>query len=184
MFSGLNIAKVIIFYWRDFVSLTHNRCLYPFPEFTFFPGRDRHNRIFKEYRQRSKRKIKGVYLPPDPSPLEPVHGLDVRIKVRSEQTNMQYSSIDFAVAPKTMGPAPHVHEALDKLMYVRSWCWRVHRAQDQLRFSLEYFLVFPRDINILRSKICYDFTELIDSQRSEDSVSGNKFWLSLKFPFT
>ncbi len=65
-----------------------------------------------------KEPLKSFYLPPDPSPLEPVHGLDIRIKVRSSQTNLQFSSIDFAVAPKTMGPAPHVHEALDELMYV------------------------------------------------------------------
>src|SRR5882672_5357976 len=62
--------------------------------------------------------LKPFYLPPDSSPLIPVHGLDIRVKIRSSQTNQQFSCIDFAVAPKTMGPAPHVHKALDELMYV------------------------------------------------------------------
>ena len=62
--------------------------------------------------------LKTFYLPPDPTPLIPEHGLDIRLKVRSKQTNNQFSCIDFAVAPKTMGPSPHVHEALDELMYV------------------------------------------------------------------
>lgn len=62
--------------------------------------------------------LKPFYIPPDATPLDPGSGLAIRTKVRSSQTNMQYSCVDVAVAPKTMGPAPHVHEALDELMYV------------------------------------------------------------------
>ena len=62
--------------------------------------------------------LKPFYLPPDAEPLIPIHGLNIRIKVRSSQTNMQYSCIDAAVAPKTMGPPPHFHKDLDELMYV------------------------------------------------------------------
>jgi quercetin dioxygenase-like cupin family protein len=62
--------------------------------------------------------LQPFYLPPDNSVLEPGPGLAIRMKVRSKQTNLQYSCVECAVAPKTMGPAPHVHDKLDELMYV------------------------------------------------------------------
>jgi quercetin dioxygenase-like cupin family protein len=62
--------------------------------------------------------LQPFYLPPDNDVLDPAGGVAIRVKVRSSQTNMQYSSVDIAVAPKTMGPAPHLHDALDELMYV------------------------------------------------------------------
>lgn len=56
------------------------------------------------------------------SPMEPLQpgpgGLDIRTWVRSSQTNMQYSCVEFAVAAKKMGPEPHYHKSLDELMYV------------------------------------------------------------------
>ncbi|MES2006441.1 MAG: cupin domain-containing protein [Bacteroidota bacterium] len=58
------------------------------------------------------------YLPPQ-SPLEPgPGGIAVRTWVRSTQTNQQYSCVETAVAPKQMGPAPHMHDALDEIMLV------------------------------------------------------------------
>lgn len=48
----------------------------------------------------------------------PARGIVIKPLVRSAQTNVQISSIEFAVAPKQMGPAPHLHEALDELMLV------------------------------------------------------------------
>ncbi len=52
-------------------------------------------------------------------PLQPgPGGLDIRLLVRSAQTNMQFSCVEFATAPKKMGPAPHYHKELDELMYV------------------------------------------------------------------
>jgi mannose-6-phosphate isomerase-like protein (cupin superfamily) len=58
------------------------------------------------------------YLPPQ-APLQPgPAGIDIRTWVRSSATNMQFSCVETAVAPKTMGPAPHVHENLDELMLV------------------------------------------------------------------
>jgi mannose-6-phosphate isomerase-like protein (cupin superfamily) len=45
-------------------------------------------------------------------------GLNIRTWVRSKQTNMQYSSVETAVAPKQMGPAPHLHKELDEIMLV------------------------------------------------------------------
>ena len=63
-------------------------------------------------------KLKPFYLPPDKTPLEPTNGIGIRVKVRGWQTNGHYSCVDFAVAPKRMGPAPHIHKDLDELMYV------------------------------------------------------------------
>jgi len=58
------------------------------------------------------------FLPPM-EPLKPgPGGLDIRTWVRSSQTNMQYSCVEFAVAAKKMGPEPHYHKELDELMYV------------------------------------------------------------------
>jgi mannose-6-phosphate isomerase-like protein (cupin superfamily) len=58
------------------------------------------------------------YLPPQ-EPLKPgAGGIDIRTWVRSSKTNMQFSCVETAVAPRTMGPAPHVHENLDELMLV------------------------------------------------------------------
>ena len=58
------------------------------------------------------------YLPPK-SPLAPgPGGLDIRVWVRSTQTNRQFSCVETAVAPKTMGPAPHIHAELDEIMLV------------------------------------------------------------------
>ncbi|WP_138991783.1 cupin domain-containing protein [Larkinella sp. C7] len=59
------------------------------------------------------------YLPPATEPLLPgPQGIGIRTRVRQRQTNGQYSSVEFVVGPKIMGPAPHLHEALDELMYV------------------------------------------------------------------
>ena len=42
----------------------------------------------------------------------------MRIRVRSTQTSNQFGCYEALVMPKTMGPAPHVHQALDEVMYV------------------------------------------------------------------
>jgi mannose-6-phosphate isomerase-like protein (cupin superfamily) len=52
-------------------------------------------------------------------PLQPgPGGLNIRTWIRSTQTNMQYSSVEAAVAPKQMGQAPHFHKELDEVMLV------------------------------------------------------------------
>jgi len=61
--------------------------------------------------------LKPVLLPPL-APLEHNGGLSIRTWVRSEMTGGVYSSVETAVAPKTMGPPPHYHKELDELMYV------------------------------------------------------------------
>lgn len=59
------------------------------------------------------------FLIPAKQPLEPgPGGMDIRTLIRSAQTGMQFSCVEFAVAPMQMGPAPHYHKALDELMYV------------------------------------------------------------------
>lgn len=62
-------------------------------------------------------ELKPVLLNPLP-PLEHNGGLNIRTWVRSEMTGGVYSSVESAVAPKTMGPPPHFHKELDELMYV------------------------------------------------------------------
>lgn len=58
------------------------------------------------------------YIPPA-APLQPgPGGLDIRTLIHSAQTNMQFSCVEFAVAARKMGPAPHYHKELDELMYV------------------------------------------------------------------
>ncbi|MCP9751805.1 cupin domain-containing protein [Ferruginibacter sp. HRS2-29] len=62
--------------------------------------------------------LQPFYLPPM-EPLQPgPGGIDIRTWVKSAQTNMQFSCVEFAVAAKKMGPAPHYHKDLDELMYV------------------------------------------------------------------
>ena len=62
-------------------------------------------------------ELKPVLLHPLPA-LEHNGGLNVRTWIRSEMTGGVYSSVETAVAPKTMGPPPHYHKELDELMYV------------------------------------------------------------------
>ncbi|WP_227380237.1 cupin domain-containing protein [Haladaptatus halobius] len=56
------------------------------------------------------------------SPMEPLQaglqGVDIRIRVRSSQTANQYTCVETALAPKTMGPSPHRHTHLDELSFV------------------------------------------------------------------
>ncbi len=61
--------------------------------------------------------MKQVLLPAMP-PLDHNGGMAIRVWVRSAMTNGLYSSVECAVAPKTMGPAPHWHKELDELMLV------------------------------------------------------------------
>jgi mannose-6-phosphate isomerase-like protein (cupin superfamily) len=65
-----------------------------------------------------KKTVEPFYIPPA-KPL--VHGpgnVDVRTIIHSNQTGKQVSNVEVAVAPKQMGPTPHLHKDLDELMYV------------------------------------------------------------------
>ena len=62
-------------------------------------------------------KLDPVLLPSLP-PLDHKGGMDIRVWVRSAMTGGIYSNVECAVAPKLMGPPPHLHKELDELMYV------------------------------------------------------------------
>jgi mannose-6-phosphate isomerase-like protein (cupin superfamily) len=64
-----------------------------------------------------KDPMQPVYLPPMP-PLNHNGSMNIRTLIRSTMTNGVYTSVECAVAPKTMGPPPHFHKELDELMYV------------------------------------------------------------------
>ena len=59
-----------------------------------------------------------TFLVPSLPPLDHKGSMDIRVCIRSSMTNGLYSSVECAVAPKTMGPSPHHHKELDELMYV------------------------------------------------------------------
>jgi mannose-6-phosphate isomerase-like protein (cupin superfamily) len=61
--------------------------------------------------------LKDFYLPPLP-PLSNKGNMDIRVWVRSQATGGTYSCVECAVAPKVMGPPPHLHKSLDELMFV------------------------------------------------------------------
>ena len=63
--------------------------------------------------------LEAIHISPGETPEIPLSpGMTVEIKLRHTQTADLFSSIEVAVAPKTMGPAPHLHQALDEIMYV------------------------------------------------------------------
>ncbi len=60
-----------------------------------------------------------VYIAPGATPIIPLFpGITVEIKLKHTQTADLFTSIEVDVAPKTMGPAPHLHHVLDEIMYV------------------------------------------------------------------
>src|SRR5687767_12140305 len=60
-----------------------------------------------------------VYISPDETPEIPLFpGITVEIKLKHTQTADRFSSVEVVVAPKTMGPAPHLHHVLDEIMVV------------------------------------------------------------------
>jgi mannose-6-phosphate isomerase-like protein (cupin superfamily) len=60
-----------------------------------------------------KGAIKPLYVKPDTNP-----SFISGAKIRFDQTNNQLSTWERVVQPKSMGPAPHVHEDLDEIMRV------------------------------------------------------------------
>jgi mannose-6-phosphate isomerase-like protein (cupin superfamily) len=63
------------------------------------------------------KKISPLYLPPLP-PLAHNGTMNIRTWIRSSMTGGVYSSVECVVAPKVMGPPPHLHKELDELMFV------------------------------------------------------------------
>ena len=52
------------------------------------------------------------------APMLNVLGMPVGVKLQHAQTYGQFSCIECSLAPRQMGPPPHVHYALDEIMYV------------------------------------------------------------------
>ena len=59
-----------------------------------------------------------LYSPPQPALSPGPRGVAIRVLVRSSQTSYQYCCVETAVAPKTLGPSPHLHHHLDELSLV------------------------------------------------------------------
>lgn len=56
--------------------------------------------------------------PPQP-PLDPgPRGVAIRVMVPGSATGYQYACVETALAPKTLGPSPHLHHTLDELSMV------------------------------------------------------------------
>ncbi len=71
-------------------------------------------------RNKNPRKdLKPFYIAPDPEPFVAHEGTLIRIKVRTKNTDNQIGCVELSLAPKTMGPPPHVHKELDELMFVQ-----------------------------------------------------------------
>ncbi len=75
--------------------------------------------IFPARLKVSHNQLSPFYLPPSEPLQMPERGIMIKPLVRSSQTNVQYSCIEFAIAPKQMEPEPHFHDALDELMFVQ-----------------------------------------------------------------
>lgn len=58
-----------------------------------------------------------LLLPPQ-APLDHKGNMAIRVCVRNHMTGGVFSSVECAVAPKVMGPPPHLHKELDELMLV------------------------------------------------------------------
>lgn len=66
----------------------------------------------------SEGPLQQFYIPPREALKPGVGNVDIRTIIHADRTSNQISNVEVAVAPKQMGPSPHIHENLDELMYV------------------------------------------------------------------
>jgi mannose-6-phosphate isomerase-like protein (cupin superfamily) len=117
------------------------------------------------------KQLKPFYLPPQP-PLEAgPAGIDIRTWVRSTQTNNQFSCVEAAVAPKTMGPPPHIHRDLDEICFVLEGTASVLVGEEVYEVKAGGFHMRPRGIvhtfwNAGKEKL--RFMDLYFNQNFED----------------
>jgi mannose-6-phosphate isomerase-like protein (cupin superfamily) len=79
--------------------------------------------------------------------LEPgPRGINMRVLVKSSQTNYQFSCVELVLAPKKMGPAPHVHTHLDEFSYVLEGTLGVLVGDDTKEINAGGFSLRPRGI--------------------------------------
>ncbi len=88
----------------------------------------------------------GSFLLPSLPPLDHKGSMDIRVCVRSSMTNGLYSSVECAVAPKTMGPSPHYHKELDELMYVLEGTASVLVGNDVVEIAAGGWHLRPRGV--------------------------------------
>ena len=74
--------------------------------------------INREMTEGHDRQLPPFVVPPKEPLRTGPQGVDIRILVRSSQTDYQYTCVEAALAPKTMGPSPHIHENLDEISFV------------------------------------------------------------------
>lgn len=65
-----------------------------------------------------KLPLNPFYISPTKALMPGPGNVDIRTIIQSKQTGNQISNVEVAVAPKQMGPSPHMHKDLDELMYV------------------------------------------------------------------
>ncbi|MFM9985986.1 MAG: cupin domain-containing protein [Flavobacteriales bacterium] len=87
--------------------------------------------------------IQPVLLPPLP-PLEHGGSMGIRTRIYSTMTNGVYSSVECAVAPKNMGPPPHMHKELDELMFVTEGTAHVLIGNDVVKVEAGGWHLRPR----------------------------------------
>jgi mannose-6-phosphate isomerase-like protein (cupin superfamily) len=79
--------------------------------------------------------------------LEPgPRGINMRVLVNSSQTNYQFSCVELALAPKKMGPAPHIHDHLDEFSYVLEGTLGVLVGDEMQEINVGGFSLRPRGI--------------------------------------
>lgn len=66
----------------------------------------------------NKDPLNPFYIPPAEMLAPGPGNVDIRTIIHSKKTGKQISNVEVAVAPRQMGPSPHMHDNLDELMYV------------------------------------------------------------------
>lgn len=74
--------------------------------------------LTKETARDSDKQLQPFYIPPREPLQAGSQGVDIQVVVRSSQTGYQYTCVETALAPKTFGPSPHLHQALDEISLV------------------------------------------------------------------
>jgi mannose-6-phosphate isomerase-like protein (cupin superfamily) len=92
------------------------------------------------------KKTDPFYIPPNPEPLISHEGTLLRLKVRSKQTDGNVSCAESSIAPKTMGPSPHVHKDLDELMFVHEGTMTVMVGTEIYEVKAGGYLMRPHGI--------------------------------------
>ena len=90
-------------------------------------------------------KVKPMLLPSLP-PLADNGGMEIRVWMRSSMTNGMFSSVECAVAPKLMGPPPHLHKELDEIMYVLNGTASVLIGEEVVEINAGGWHLRPRKI--------------------------------------